>query len=224
MKPLVLVIENDRGTRKLLDVLLSRLGLAVDLVATGSDALLLLEQVEYDCAFIDLLLPGLSGADVLQWIAANRPSLLQRSIVLSSATPAQLDRVRERWPAVRTIRKPFELSEVVTVAQEALTRPQRSPEPRVEFTRHSVTAGAKAGIVMRLDGEHLSPALSFGYSDAAVQAFMPLRLDEQLPICEAARQGRPLWLPSLGAVSVTYPQLAPIWEKNESRALAAVPL
>ena len=224
VKPLVLVIENDRGTRKLLDVLLSRMGLAVDVVATGSDALLLLEQVDYDCAFIDLLLPDMNGTDVLQWIATHRPDLLQRSVVLSSSPPLQLERVRQQWPPVRTIRKPFDLSDVVAVAHEALARPRRSPEPRIEFTRHSVVAGAKAGIVMRLTGEHLAPELSFGYTDASVQAYMPLHVDAPLPICKVARDAKPIWLPSLGAVIELYPELAWIGEKSESRALAAVPL
>lgn len=66
MKPLALAIENDGGTRKLLDVLLTRAGFEVDLVPTGSDALLLLANVRYDVRFIDLLLPGTNGVQILE--------------------------------------------------------------------------------------------------------------------------------------------------------------
>lgn len=54
MKPLALVIENDSGTRRLLDVLLTRAGLEVDLVPAGSDALLLLANVRVWLASLTL--------------------------------------------------------------------------------------------------------------------------------------------------------------------------
>src|SRR3712207_869299 len=113
MRPLALIVENDSGTRRLLDVLLSRVGLDVDRVANGDDAFIALQHVAYDMLLIDFLLPGRSGAQLLEWLSEERPHLLSRTIVLSSATPARLEALRERWPAVRTIRKPFELGEVL---------------------------------------------------------------------------------------------------------------
>ena len=115
MKPLALVIENDGGTRKLLDVLLTRAGMEVDLVSSGSDALILLAHARYDVLFIDLLLPGTSGMQVLEWIAREHPPLLARAIVLSSAPEVQLQQVRDAWPQVHVIRKPFEVADIGNV-------------------------------------------------------------------------------------------------------------
>jgi CheY-like chemotaxis protein len=225
MKPLALVIENDAGTRKLLDVLLSRLGLEVDLVPTGTDASVILQHVEYDVLLIDLLLPGRSGTQLLEWLAQERPHLLARSIVVSSASPAQLEALRERWPDVRTIRKPFELGEVVEETQRVVSqRLPHLPTAEEKFCRHSMRAGAKAGIIVRASGSVLEPLLSFGYTPAMLEGYFPMMIDAPYPLCLTLRHGKPMWIASVITAAPEYPTLAPVWEKNESRAIAAVPL
>ncbi|HYC93949.1 MAG TPA: response regulator [Thermoanaerobaculia bacterium] len=225
MKPLALVIENDAGTRKLLDVLLSRLGLEVDLVPTGNDAGVVLQHVEYDVLLVDLLLPGKSGTQLLEELAAGRPHMLSRAVVISSASPVQLEALRERWPAVRTIRKPFELGEVIEATQQiTAARVPRSLTAEEKFCRHSMRAGAKAGIIVRANGGVLEPLLSFGYTPEMVDSYFPLAVDAPYPLCKAVRHGKPMWIASVIAVAPEYPTLAPVWERNESRAVATVPL
>src|SRR5207244_4047507 len=112
MKPLLLVVENDSGTRRLLDLFLRRASFEVDPVATGSDALLLLERVDYAAVVLDLLIPGRTGRDVLEHLSAEHPSVLERIVVISSATEAHLRDVRGRYPAVIALRKPFDLNEL----------------------------------------------------------------------------------------------------------------
>ncbi|HUR80265.1 MAG TPA: response regulator [Thermoanaerobaculia bacterium] len=224
MKFLALVIENDAGTRKLLNVLLSRVGMDVDLVPTGNDALLVLQHVQYDVVVIDLLLPGKSGMELLEWVAEHRPHLLSRSLVLSSAAPAQLDMVRTRWPEVTVIRKPFELGEVLQVTQEMAAQSKMREQTAVEkFCRHSIRAGAKAGLVVT-NASVREPVLSFGYTKEMLDAFFPIPSDAPYPLVAAMRHGKPVWLASLQAAAPDYPMLAPVWEKNESRAIAVVPL
>src|SRR5690348_6061521 len=163
MKSLALVIENDSGTRRLLDVLLTRAGLEVDLVPTGSDALLLLANVRYDVLFIDLLLPGTNGMQILEWIAREQPQAPARSIVLSAAPERQLHVVREQWPQVRVIRKPFELGEILESARAIAARREERVESYAEvFCRRSVRAGARAGVIVRKQGSRVEVLHSFG--------------------------------------------------------------
>ena len=225
MKPLALVIENDGSTRKLLDVLLTRSGLQVDVVPTGSDALILLENVRYDFLLINVVLPGTSGVQVLEWIARERPRMLTRCVVLSSAPEWQLLKIQERWKQVRVIRKPFELGDIIETAQ-ALTavREERVPSFAEEFCRCSVRAGAKAGVVVKTNGHHVELLQMFGYASGEAESYFPLALDAALPLCAAIRNARPVWLASLTTAQTEYPLLAPVFEKNESRALAVVPL
>jgi CheY-like chemotaxis protein len=216
VNPVVLVLEKDRGTRKLLEALLGRFGLEVDAVASSADALLLLAQVEYDFAF--------ANAEVLGWIETHRPELLARSIVLSSASPAQLAEVRARWPAVRTIRKPFDLSDIIELAQSvAADHPRRSGSASETFARRSIIAGAKSGVVMSLTASGIAPVMDYGYAPGVVESFLPLRLDDAKPLCVAMRHARPVWIAS-SVMAGEFPELATIWQRFHTGALAAIPV
>lgn len=225
MKPLALVIENDGSTRRLLDVLLSRSGLEVDLVPAGGDALLLLENARYDLVLLDLLLPGTSGMQVLQWVARERPRMLAKIIVLSSAPERHLQLVSDQWPQVHIIRKPFDLGEMVESARAMTANcEERSQSLAEELCRRSVRAGARAGVIVRRNGSVLEALHAFGYEPGEVASYFPLAVDAPLPLCAAVRNGTPVWLASVTMAEAEYPLLKPVFAKNESRALAVAPL
>lgn len=225
MRPLALVVENDSGTRKLLDVLLTRFGYEVDVVANGLDALLLLESIHYDLTLLDLFIPGASGAEILEWMRTERPAALARAIVLSSATPAHMVRVQNAYPPVRTIRKPFELSEITAAVETtAQTREHKLTAPHHAFSRRSIVAGAKSGILVRRDDAHISLVHKFGYGGQAVEKWFPLSPDDPLPLCISIRDGQPRWLDSLKAAAAEFPQIVPALQQHQSLALAAVPI
>lgn len=225
MKPLALVVENDAGTRKLLDVLLSRVGLDVDRVASGDDGLIALQHVRYDVLLVDLQLPGRNGTQLLEWLGGERPSMLARTVVVSSASPAQLEALRERWPVVRTIRKPFELGEILEVTQDIVAaREPRQQTAEEKFCRSSMRAGAKAGVVVGARGKAVEPLLSFGYPPRILESFFPMTIDAPYPLCSTLRHDKPLWIASVIAAAPEYPTLAPVFEKNQSRAIATVPV
>ena len=227
MKPLLLVVENDSGTRRLLDVFLRRQELEVDPVATGSEALLLLERIDYAAVVLDLLIPGRTGRDVLDEIAARRPELLARIVVISSATEAHLRDVRGSYPAVAALRKPFDLNELLAHVQERVARhvPARPPDAAQTFVRLSVTAGAKAGAIVRQVGQMLDLVTSFGHPPGAIERYYPLSIDAQFPLCAVARHRRAVWISTLQAgAAAEYPLLLPVWREHGSFAIAAVPL
>ena len=192
MKPLLLVVENDTGTRRLLDVFLTRESFEVDPVATGADALLLLEHVDYAAVVLDLLIPGRTGRDVLEELAARSAALLERIVVISSATEAHLRDVRGRYPAVAALRKPFDLVELLTAVRERAARHvlARALDAAQLFVRRSVTAGAKGGVVMQRNGDGLDVVARFG--DERIDPLQPL-------IAEAMDHGRAVWASPLQA-------------------------
>lgn len=226
MRPLVLVVENDAGTRKLLDVLLSRQGCEVDVVANGLDALLLLEKVDYDVAVLDLITPGASGADILEWMRTERPPALDRTVVMSSVSPQHLLRVQNAYPPVQAVRKPFELPQIVAAVETALHRRQTRAALTASdaFTRRSVTAGAKAGLLVRSNGDEVLLLHEFGYRGYDVQSWFPLSVNADLPLCTSVREAAPQWLTSLNKAAARYPSLVPVWKHNQSFALASVPV
>ena len=220
--PLALIIENDVATRRLLTVLLERLGMDVDAVEDGAEGIGLLTHVDYSVIFTDLFLPRVSGATVLAWMSRERPALIARTIALSAA-PAELARVSGEH-GVLTIRKPFELAEFTAAARRLMVAEQ-NPDPLfAAFVRKSVQAGAKAGFIGRVDCARLHVAASFNYADDQIAAFAPMPLDAPLPICKTVREDRPVWLPSIAAAAAEYPALVAVWEANATRGLAAVPV
>jgi PAS domain S-box-containing protein len=80
---LVLLIEDDRGTRSLLRNTLEREGLRVEECASGAAGLELLEQLRPDMVMLDLVLPGLDGFEILQKIRARRSGAHIPILVLS---------------------------------------------------------------------------------------------------------------------------------------------
>jgi len=217
MKPLALVIDQDAGTRKLLEVLLTRFGYEVDRVADSESALALLERIDYDFILSE-------NEHVAKWVAVHRPHALQRLMILSSATEAQLERMKREWLHVRIVRKPFELADVIEASQDAaLNRAPREPRQDELFWRRSIVSGAKSGVLLRRQGDFLEIVTSIGYPAGALEGWFPLSVSEPYPICAAVRQGQPVWVASIRNAP-EYPLLATIWLTNQTGSLAVAPL
>ena len=218
MKPLALVIDRDAGTRRLLDILLSRYGFEVDRVGAASEGITLLDAIEYDFVLCD-------DDSIVKWLFTNRPDTMQRVMVLSSAPEAQLVRMKNDWPGIPVIRKPFELADVIDASRDAVAnrRPRVASEYEL-FYRQSINAGAKSGIVVRRNGDVLELVTKFGYEPGAVEQWFPMALSNPYPICMAVRHGRPLWLASLAGAQSEYPLLASVWQTHQTRALAVAPI
>lgn len=224
MKPLILIVENDAATQRLMRVLLHRQGWDVDAVARGDDAQTLLERVDYSAVLLDLMLPGKSGFDVLESIAAGDRSRLRRVVVTTSAPDVQLSKIRTRWPETKAVRKPFDLAELedsVRLIVETVGEPRL--ERRAEFCRSSVMSGARAGLAARAAGEMLSVVTYFGYSSSVTEPHFPMPRAAALPICQAA-QGKPLFFSDMKSAIEQFPQLLPFWRQDETRSIAALPV
>lgn len=226
MIPLALVVENDGGTQKLLRVLLAREGFDVDAVSGGQGAAVLLRRVSYDVIVLDLMLPEVSGFELLERVAEADRSMLERVIVASSAPAVHLDAVRRDYPEVTVIRKPFDIDDIGEAARLRRRQPVAPLTLDDVFCRTSVIAGAKGGLVAKLspDGSYLQPFTSFGYTPQLLEKYYPMRTDLPYPLCAAARTGRAVWFSSIGSASADYPLLLPVLKENQSRALAAVPV
>ena len=224
MPPLALVIENDEGTQRLLQVLLQRQGFEVDAVRSGSDALLLVRRIPYSVIVLDLMLPQVDGLALLTMFRAEMPHVLRRTIVVSSAPQHRLEQLAIEFSEVPQIRKPFEIDTFTMMVER---HAQREGEPLLAFDDHfcrdSVRIHAKSGVLVRLSNRTLHVAASFGYAGNDLDAFFPLSVDAQLPICAAAR-GQEVWYPSLTNLGNEYPLLLPIWKEHRSNALAALPV
>jgi PAS domain S-box-containing protein len=72
----VLVAEDDPSNRKLVEILLQKMGCSVDLASNGREALEKLDAGRYDLCLMDLRMPGLGGLEAAQEIRSRGDSAL----------------------------------------------------------------------------------------------------------------------------------------------------
>jgi len=118
----VLVIEDDKALCRLFELMLKRDGLTTEVVQRGDDGADAIERDgdRYDAILLDLMLPGMNGADILSRVRTTKPHLLDRILVISAA-PSHILQAVERDGDVRGVfRKPFDLDSVVTMLRECV--------------------------------------------------------------------------------------------------------
>ncbi len=107
-KPCVLVIEDDAALRSLMVLTLEREGLEVVAVGDGGEAIEQLQRRRFPVTLLDLMMPRVSGWDVLDWLTTH-PSKIPRTVIVVTAADrtvfAELD------PALvnAIIVKPFDI-------------------------------------------------------------------------------------------------------------------
>src|SRR5687767_2126228 len=82
--PDVLIVEDDPPIQKLLVATLRRKGLSVDVASGGQAALERLQQCRYSVVLTDLMMPGVSGFDVIRWLRQN-PDRRPKSLLVVTA-------------------------------------------------------------------------------------------------------------------------------------------
>jgi|SRR5205809_3400882 len=117
MSPRVLVADDDRALQILLNVILSRAGFDVDFANDGRVALAKAMGDHYDAIMLDLVLPKMSGYEILHELAQTKPDSLKKVIVLTGASRGVVDQVD--GSGVRAIlRKPFDIQDVIRLTAE----------------------------------------------------------------------------------------------------------
>ena len=111
MQPSVLVVEDDTATRDALRNVLINLGCEVEVAADGEKAVGFLAQRRYDAIILDIVLPKLSGTDVMEYIASTHPETLASIVVV---TGLDVTEIRKLFPTVcETLSKPVIPSRII---------------------------------------------------------------------------------------------------------------
>ena len=70
--PLVLVVDDDPGIRRIIEILLQKNGYTVQTASNGQEALDTLDTVVPDVMVLDVMMPGMSGFEVCRAVRANK--------------------------------------------------------------------------------------------------------------------------------------------------------
>lgn len=118
----VLVVEDDASIRKLVRTVLSRTNLETEEARDGEEALRLLGSNRYDVVVLDLMLPQISGFDLLERIRHQCHGCV---VVLTAAADHEV-RNLPRDLVAGVVRKPFDVDELASTVRRALASRGRS--------------------------------------------------------------------------------------------------
>ena len=118
--PRVLVVEDDPALRRLARVCLESMGLVVDEVSSGKNAIARLEEGRPSLVCLDLMLPEISGFDVCDHMRRT-PHLSKIPVLVMSTRTHPVDRAyAEEAGASGYITKPFGIDEFKGVVRTLL--------------------------------------------------------------------------------------------------------
>jgi two-component system, OmpR family, response regulator len=123
----VLVAEDDQVIADFVSQGLREAGYAVDVAATGSDALRRAQEGGYDAAVMDVMLPELDGLSVIEQLRARKN---QMPVLILSARHTVDDRVKGLQAGGDDyLTKPFAFAELLARLQALLRRAAGATEP-----------------------------------------------------------------------------------------------
>jgi len=118
MRPRALVVEDDAVTRSLLRQLLITSGCDVDEATDGEQAIHRLSTEKYAVILLDIVLPKLSGTDVMDFLREYDPDALERIIVV---TGLNVEEIRKLFPTVgHALGKPVIPTRLLSTVRQCL--------------------------------------------------------------------------------------------------------
>jgi CheY-like chemotaxis protein len=117
--PTVLVVDDDLDVQSLLAGLLTKAGYKVEVANSGAEAILLLERIEPQVMLVDLLMPGIVGQELLEYLRAS-PHLANVPVAIVSGSP-------ELAPdGYRLFRKPVSFKSLLEFVKESCITPHQA--------------------------------------------------------------------------------------------------
>jgi CheY-like chemotaxis protein/anti-sigma regulatory factor (Ser/Thr protein kinase) len=117
----ILIVDDDPDIQALVLLSLKQTGYCADCVSSGQEALNRLQSEKYDVVLSDVLMPGISGLDLLHRIGEQCPST---PVVVMTAQNTSENLIRAlREKAYAYFSKPFSPAAVVEMIESALHMP-----------------------------------------------------------------------------------------------------
>ncbi len=120
----VLVVDDERFVRDLLEKVLRRRGHAVTVAADAAEALRLVGEQRFDVMLTDVVMPGMDGFELLRRVKGLAPAL--KVIVLTGYARRQSISDFLLYGADDYLSKPFQVHELVAAVDRATGTPAKA--------------------------------------------------------------------------------------------------
>jgi DNA-binding NtrC family response regulator len=114
----ILVIDDDRSARMLLERVLTRAGHRVSLVDTAEEGLDKLKAEPFDLLVTDKNLPGLDGLEVLKQARVVRPRL--RALLITGFPTPETKSAASELGVHAYVTKPFGVHDILDICEAAI--------------------------------------------------------------------------------------------------------
>ena len=109
--PRILVVDDDQSIRQLVCTIVQREKFTVDTAADGQEAIDLLKQHSYSVILLDLMMPRVSGFEVIEFIRTH-PQMSKPIVLVITAYADQTFKDVDAAIVAGVLRKPFEVAEL----------------------------------------------------------------------------------------------------------------
>jgi CheY-like chemotaxis protein len=116
----LLVVEDNPKVQQFACDLLRDLGCDVRSADTGSEALELLKDNEFDLVMSDIVMPGMSGLELARLVGASRSPV---PVVLATGYSSELVEGQHHFPVIA---KPYGVDDVVEAIARVIRKPERT--------------------------------------------------------------------------------------------------
>ncbi len=117
-KGFILIVDDEESVREVVSEALEDAGYFVDVASSGWEALEILAGANFDMMFLDIMMPGMSGQQVMDRLKVERPEL--PVVMLTAVVDRGSEAEFKQRGAVDYLRKPCSMETVVATAERIL--------------------------------------------------------------------------------------------------------
>ena len=150
-KPRILVVDDEKRIRDGCHMVLTQEGFEVAKAETGELGIKMIEEAHYDIILLDLMMPGLSGFDVLTHVKALHPDTV--IIVITGYATVEYSIEAMKKGAFDFIPKPFSPDQLRVVASKAIEYTRTLQDIANEKSRMRVLINHLASGVITTDNQ-----------------------------------------------------------------------
>src|SRR4028118_954050 len=153
----ILVVDDERGQREILEMILSAEGYDLTTAASGEAALKIVKDKRFDLVLTDLKMTGMDGIELLQRLLAYDSSIIVILLTAHGSIDSAKDALRRG--AFDYLEKPYDRETLLDTSRRALTKLDAldseiiSDSPEMESVKKMVLKVARSASTVLIRGE-----------------------------------------------------------------------